>query len=155
MWTLADDLSSEAWDKLVATQGGRPLQTALWAEARAKAEGIQSERLLLQHGGRPVLLARVETRHHKLAGKVAWLPQGPLYLDVQLAYDASVVLKAALKKRGYQLCFENPYHSEPPRYREHGVVIGGPAQTSIVDLSGGKEATWSRLSANWRNNIRS
>jgi hypothetical protein len=155
MWTLTDDLSSKSWDDLVAAHGGRPLQTALWADARAKAEGMQSERLLLRHNGQPVLLARVEARRHKLAGKIAWLPQGPLYLDALLAYDANVELKTALKERGYQLCFENPYDAEPPRYREHGVQIGSPAQTSIVDLSVGEEAAWTSLSAKWRNNIRS
>ena len=155
MWTLSDDLPAESWDELVAAEGGHPLQTALWATARAKADQTQSERLLLRRDGQTALLARVEVRQHKLAGKIAWVPQGPIFPDAQSSYEASVELKSALRERGYQLCFENPYDTEPPRYSEHGMPIGGPAQTSVVDLSIGEEASWSRLSSNWRNNIRS
>jgi hypothetical protein len=154
MWALADDLTPESWDKLVAAEGGHPLQTALWAAARAKADEMQSEYLLLRHDGLPALLARVEVRQHKLAGKIAWVPQGPIYLDEQSAYEASVELKAALRGRGYQLYFENPYDAEPPRYRKHGTPIGGQAQTSVVDLSIGEEASWRKLSSRWRNDIR-
>ena len=113
-----------------------------------------SERLLLEQYGRPVLLARVEARHHTIAGKVAWLPQGPVYIDAESAYEAFRVLKVELKARGYQLCFENPYPNAPPRYPEHGIAIGEPAQTSVIDVSVGEEVLWNRMSANWRNNVR-
>lgn len=154
-WQLIDDLAPSAWEELVVSFDGYPLQTALWGDARAKAEGALSERLLLERDGRPVLLARVEIRRHMLAGKVAWIPQGPVFADPELAFEASLVLKATLKTRGYQVCFENPYPGAPPRYREHGTAIGGPAQTSVVDLSVGEQALWNGFSSNWRNNVRS
>jgi len=154
MWKVIDDTTPEAWDELLASSGGHPLQTALWGEARANAEGTESERLLVQQDGRTVLLARVEMRRRKLVGKIAWLPQGPMYLDAQAAFDAHVRLKAELKARGYHLLFENPYVAEPPRYREHGVPMGEPTQTIITDLSMGENAVWNKVSSNWRNNVR-
>jgi Acetyltransferase (GNAT) domain len=154
MWNFAESSEAAHWESLVAAHGGYPLQTAMWASARESADGTPSERLLLQRDGRTVLLARVEVRHHRIAGRVAWLPQGPIYVDAESACEASRVLKAELKARGYQLCFENPYPSAPSRYHDHGTAIGGPAQTSVVDLSVGEEALWNRLSSNWRNNVR-
>ena len=84
MWTFIDDLPAESWDELVAAGGGHPLQTALWAAARAKVDKTQSECLLLRRNGQTALLARVEVRQHKLVGKIAWVPQGPLYLDAAI-----------------------------------------------------------------------
>ena len=154
MWKIIENEPSEVWDERLATFGGHPLQSALWGDARAKAEGNPHERLLVEHDGRTVLQARIEARHHKLAGKIAWIPQGPLYLYSEIAFAAHLQLKAALKARGYQVYFEDPRDPIPPRYREHGVCIGGPSQTIIVDLSVGPEALWRELSANWRNEIR-
>lgn len=147
-------MAPQVWEGLVASSGGRPLQTALWAEARAKGDGTQSERLLLERYSRPALLARVEIRHQRIAGKVAWLPQGPVYIDTESAYEAFRVLKAELRARGYQLCFESPYPDAPPGYSEHGISIGKPAQTSVIDLSVGEATLWNGLSSNWRNNVR-
>ena len=141
-WKLIDDLESSAWEELVVLSEAHPLQTALWGEARAKADGTQSGRLLFQCDGAPALLARVEVRRHPFAGKVAWIPQGPVYVDAELGYEASVVLKTELKARGYQICFENPYPHAPPRYSEHGISIGAPAQTGVVDVSVGEEVLW-------------
>jgi len=153
-WQVIDDLSPKAWDEQLAAAGGYPLQSALWGAARARADGIESERLLVLRDERPVLLARVESRPHPLAGKIAWIPQGPQYLDEVSAFDAHRTLNAHLRSRGYQLCFENPYDREPPRYAEHGTAMGNSAMTSIVDLSIGSDAIWAKLSSNWRNNVR-
>ncbi len=154
MWRIVEDEPADVWDDRLATFGGHPLQSALWGDARAKVEGIPSERLLVECGGRAVLQARIEARHHRLAGKIAWIPQGPLYLDAQTAFAAHLQLKAALKARGYQVYFEDPRDPIPPRYREHGVSIGGPSQTIVVDLSVGPDVLWRELSSNWRNEIR-
>ena len=152
-WTLVKDIAPHVWEGLVASSDGCPLQTALWAGAREAADGTPSERLLLQRDGRPVLLARVEVRHHRIAGKVAWLPQGPIYIDAESAYEASRVLKAELKARGYQLCFENPYPSAPPQYHEHGTASAGPRRPALSTCLLAR-CTWNRLSSNWRNNVR-
>ncbi|MFO1316190.1 MAG: GNAT family N-acetyltransferase [Burkholderiales bacterium] len=154
MWKFDEHLDSARWDALVAANRGNPLQTALWAAARANADGMQSERFVLERDGRLVLLARVEVRRHRLAGKVAWIPQGPVFVDLDLAFEGSLALKTELKSRGYHLCFESPYPEAPPRYREHGTPFGGPAHTSVVDLSVGERMLWDRLSSNWRNNVR-
>ncbi len=154
MWTLGTAMDAAHWDALVAAHGGGPLQTALWGDARAASDGTASERLILARDATPALFARVEVRRHPLAGKIAWIPQGPVYVDPGLAFDASVELKARLRRRGYHVCFENPCPVAPPRYGEQGQAVGEAATTSIVDLTPGEAALWTRLGPDFRNQVR-
>lgn len=139
-WTTADP--DFDWDAAVARLGGHPLQSRLWGDSRAAADGM--EQLLLQASdskGVPAL-ARVETRRIPLLGKLAWVPRGPV---AAAGSDVLPSLCSHLREDGYMLCACTPWQQATA-----GPLDANAQRTMWIDLSVGIESLLKQLDSQWR-----
>lgn len=144
------DYQQQNWEQDVARQGGHPLQTALWGDARSQVDGISQLQLIGRTtDGTVVGLARVEVRKIRFVGNVAWIPRGPAITDGQSHELVNRSLTNALKARGFLAAIDQPWHE----------VVDDNAQddcpqTIWIDLSIGKDRLFENLDSQWRYGVR-
>lgn len=147
------DTGAGEWDRMLARFGGHPLQSALWGQARCRAEGVEDRRWVAFSGDLPVWMGRFEIRHLPLQGRVAWLPRGPVPIDHPLAPTAHCEFLDLLKKEGYLICFTDPYPSTAVD-EYSGNAIGNAPQTLWVDLSKGPDFIFDNMHKKLRYGVR-
>jgi len=147
------DIASDTWDRLLAAQNGHPLQSALWGDARNRADGVEDRRWAAFADGEPVWMGRFEIRRLPLHGRVAWLPRGPVPMGHPLAVPAHRQFLDHLKKAGYLICFEDPYPSalagDVP-----GIPLADSPKTLWVDLRKGRDLVFKAMHRNLRYGVR-
>jgi peptidoglycan pentaglycine glycine transferase (the first glycine) len=136
------------WDRLLSLLNGHPLQSALWGEARRQVDGLVSIYLAHFENDMPVLLARVETRHVPVLGKVAWMPRGPLFSDDTSREKYLPMLELELSTRGYSLLVTDLYEKNLEHSR------GKKVSTIWVDLTEGLDMLAKRIDKQWMYGVR-
>lgn len=147
------DLESEQWDRILASCGGHPLQSALWGNARKLVDGGDDRRWAAFVGNDPIWMGRFEIRHLPFCGKVAWLPRGPVLIDHPLAKSAHQQFLELLKKEGFLLCFTDPYPQILADV-ELGRSFRAASQTLWLDLKKGKESLFDNMHKKLRYGVR-
>lgn len=139
-WAIASH--SFDWDAAIAQLKGHPLQSRLWGDARAAAEGMRQLLLYAANGEDIVALARVETRQVPWLGSVAWLPRGPV---APIGMTALPSLCRYLQQNHYILCACTPWRPSEL------VPAGSNVQHTLwIDLSVGLEQLSKQLDSQWR-----
>lgn len=128
------------WDALLTELNGHPLQSAQWGESRRIVDGLDSLYLLLGQPNHPLCMARVETRHLPLMGKVAWVPRGPTLARGQSFANFEECLADELRRRGYCLLVTDEYRQ---------VTDMAKVRTIWVDLEQGAEALMGKIDKQW------
>jgi len=141
-----EQTDGQVWDQALASLGGHPLQSALWGEARCRAEGAHYLYLAGYQSGDIVALARVETRRVPLLGRVAWIPRGPVAAAGRVVGPG---LHRYLGKCGYMVCASTPWQ----RVEEAAATKHSP-RTIWIDLAPGKEQLLQNLDSQWRYGMR-
>lgn len=140
-----NNLTSQEWDAALAALGGHPLQSALWGDARRDVDGIHDHRWTILKNNVPVWMIRIEERHVRGSGWVAWVPRGPTGI---LPEDGQAALRRRLRAAGAALLVTDRWEHVNNVNEKH------IPKTIWVDLSAGKEAVWSRLHPRFRQGIR-
>lgn len=144
-----ENLGAHEWDTLLAKMHGHPLQSALWGDARCASDGTQDTRWAALINRQPVLLIRFEQRRILKLLKVAWVPQGPLFIKEQFQSLLKKQLLQRLRVRGYFLCVMNPWQEitphQPKKSHQH---------TIFIDLTVGKDQLWVNLHKQFRYDVR-
>lgn len=143
-------MSPSRWDAAIARLNGHPLQTALWGEARRRADGIESESYAAVAEGSVVWAARVEVRAVPLLGKIAWVPKGPAAIAGPIRTECRRHWLALLRQQGYLLCVVDPWEETHDRSPVEPGVRGQCARTIWIDLSLGTDRLWAGLDKQWR-----
>ena len=141
-------LDPHEWDRLLSLLNGHPLQSALWGEARRQVDGLVSIYLAHFENDMPVLLARVETRHVPVLGKIAWMPRGPIFSDDTSREKYLPMLEVELSARGYSLLVTDFYK------KKMGYSKGKKVSTVWVDLSEGLDMLAKRIDKQWMYGVR-
>jgi hypothetical protein len=140
-----ENLSPAAWDALLASIGGHPLQSALWGESRKVIYNIKDKRWAAYHEEKLVALIRFEQRGVSIVKKIAWIPQGPA---MSLGFSWGEVEKsflAKLKSQGMFIGLTYPWARAIPE-----LATDVSRYTVWLDLSVGKEMLWKNLDKQWR-----
>jgi len=140
-WQTEHDLF--AWDMELSRLGGHPLQSVLWGNARQKVDGI-SQLLLACHAANGEIsgVARIEIRTAPLAGKIAWIPKGPVLPGIDTG-DLIASLCAELKQRDFIACITD-------RYVVSDLEQARRPRTIWLDLTLGLDALSKALDSQWR-----
>jgi len=133
----------------MARLGGHPLQTALWGEARRRADRIENSSYAALVDGEIVWAARVESRRVPLVGRVAWVPKGPTAGGGTHAAECEREWLALLRREGFLLCVVDPWKEAEPEGRLDD-SRGSRPWTIWIDLSQGREQLWADLDKQWR-----
>jgi len=147
------DLDPDVWDRILASCGGHPLQSALWGNARLRVDGVEDMRCAAFVGNDLIWMGRFEIRNLPLRGRVAWLPRGPAHVDHPLAMSAHQQFLGLLEKEGYLISFMDPY---PQLISDeiYGVSLSSKPQTLWLDLKKGKEVIFNNLHKKLRYGVR-
>jgi len=137
-------VDAEAWDRMLATLCGHPLQSAVWGVARQQVDGLESIYLLSEQNGAPHGMARVETRRLPLLGKVAWIPRGPVMAG-ENGDALPQSLCRELKRRGFALAIFDHYRPAESASSVH---------TIWIDLTLGVEGLKKRIDKQWMYGVR-
>lgn len=131
------------WDARLARLGGHPLQSALWGEARRRADGRSSLYLGgTDSEGELVALSRIEERRLPLLGKVAWLPRGPVCAAGGSVWHGLCPVLAA---HGFVSAMATPWQEATAVQQD-----ASPTRTIWLDLRIGEDALLGNLDSQFR-----
>jgi len=147
------DIEADQWDRILASFGGHPLQSALWGESRRCAESMEDRRWAAFSQDAPVWLARFEIRRILLHGRVAWLPRGPVHGQHPMAVAAHRQFLDLLKQDRFLLCFSDPY-LVPNLGDSSAIELGTRPRTLCVDLTPGKDVVFGNMHKKLRYGVR-
>jgi lipid II:glycine glycyltransferase (peptidoglycan interpeptide bridge formation enzyme) len=147
------DIDADQWDRILASFGGHPLQSALWGASRRSAEGIEDRRWAAFSGDAPAWFARFEIRRLPLHGRVAWLPRGPVYRQHSAAAAAQRQFLDLLRQDRFLLCFSDPY-LVPNIGDSAAIELGTRPRTLCVDLAQGKDVVFGNMHKKLRYGVR-
>lgn len=145
------DIDRDEWDRTLARLGGHPWQSAFWGCAQSEIEGSKELRLRLRDGTDTIQMVRVEERHVKRLGKLAWIRRGPTSSGE--AVDPGKLepeLADWLGNSGFLLAVSSPWYRCEPAGTDRQ---SNQSRTIWVDLSIGVDALWSGLERNFRNDV--
>ncbi len=146
------DISPVAWDQLLAKEGGHPLQSALWGNARKEVDRIIDYRWAAFLKDELVWIGRFEERSLSGVGKVAWIPKGPIAVKNSETVQAQREFISLLRDKGYMLVIFDPCLVDSTFFLSYVPLL--KSYTILIDLNRGKEDLWRGLDKQWRYGVR-
>lgn len=163
-FTVVMDRSADDpdWDSfLVATPGEYHQQSSLWCRVK-RLNGWHHVRVKVRGPDGIVAGAQVLSRSSRLAGRVGYVPKGPVLAidDEDLADLVLTAVREVAAREGIRaLVLQAPCHGAASRrFERHGFglipVEAAPSATVVLDLTADEEEILRRMSKGMRNGVR-
>ena len=144
------NIAPAEWDELLTFMKGHFLQSAVWGEARKQVDSINDARYVALSNGKPIYMARVETRIFLKKIKIAWMPRGPVCNEKDdFLRDIHKEFLKRLKDEGYFFCCSAPWKRLTDERKSRSNYY-----TIWIDLQLGIEKIWENLKKQVRYDVR-
>ena len=145
------------WDRLVAEQGGHPLQLWAWGELKSQHGPWTPTRLAVEQGGKFVGAAQILARKMpKPFGRMFYIPRGPFCVENNRGKILKELTDWAKKRGGVELKIEPDWTdagqwSNGWRRSKNRILV---PQTALIDLSKNEDEILATVAKKTRQYIR-